>query len=205
MIAGGRDALERAVEGAEDDEQAGEADVRMLGLSARDVVVGVTASGQTPYVQGALRAAQASGCLTGVVVCNGAAPVCEMAEIAVVVEPGPEVIAGSTRLKAGTAQKLVLNMISTLIMVRLGRTMGNKMIGVRPTNAKLRARSISLVRDLTSSSEEEAETALICADWDVPLATLSLHLGSAHAAQHALAESGMNIAEAMAKAGLRPT
>jgi N-acetylmuramic acid 6-phosphate etherase len=204
LVAGGHEALVRAIEGAEDDEQAGKEDLLALGPTAQDVVVGVTASGRAGYVFTALQAAHQAGCLTAVVLCNGNAPIARMADLRVLVEPGPEIIAGSTRLKAGTAQKLVLNMISTLTMVRLGRTLDNRMIGVRPTNAKLRERSIGLVRELTSCSESEAEAALDRAEWDAPLAALSLHFGSLEDARRALTKSGMNVRDALLRADLGP-
>lgn len=160
LIAGGPRALTAAVEGAEDDEAAGARDLAALTLSARDAVVGLAASGRTPYVLGGLREARQRGALTVSVACNHPSPIAELAEIAIAPLVGPEVITGSTRLKAGTAQKLVLNTLSTGVMVRLGKTFGNLMVDVQPTNAKLRERARRIVADATGLSPEAATTLL---------------------------------------------
>jgi N-acetylmuramic acid 6-phosphate etherase len=145
FIAGGDVALRRAVEGAEDDPEAGAADVARAGVGAADVVVGLAASGATPYVLGAVRAARARGAFTAAVVCNPGAPLSREAEVAIEVEVGPEVITGSTRLKAGTAQKLILNLLSTASMIRAGKVYGNLMVDLTATNAKLRRRAVRIV------------------------------------------------------------
>lgn len=163
-----------AREAAEDDVTAGAGAVEELGVSDRDAVVGVSASGRTPYVLAALDRARAAGAVTvGVVSAHGSelSPVVDH-ELAVVV--GPEVIAGSTRLKAGTAQKLVLNTISTVAMIRLGKTYGDLMVDVRASNAKLAARARRIVRVATGVSEDEADTALAAADGSAKVAVVAL-------------------------------
>jgi N-acetylmuramic acid 6-phosphate etherase len=163
-----------AREAAEDDTGAGARAVEEVGVSARDAVVGVSASGRTPYVLAALERAQAAGVLTvAVVAAHGSelSPVVDH-ELAVVV--GPEVVAGSTRLKAGTAQKLVLNTISTVAMIRLGKTYGDLMVDVRASNAKLAARARRIVRVATGVSDEEAEMALAAADGSAKVAVVAL-------------------------------
>ena len=144
IIAGGPPALTRAVEGAEDDEAAGRRDLEARGVGAGDVVVALSASGRTPYCLGALKAAREAGAFTVAVTCNPGSAMGAVADLAIEVVVGPEVLAGSTRMKAGTAQKMVLNMLSTGAMVRLGKCYGNLMVDVRPTNEKLveRARRI---------------------------------------------------------------
>ena len=163
-----------AREAAEDDVTAGAGAVEELGVSDRDAVVGVSANGRTPYVLAALERARAAGAVTiGVVSAHGSelSPVVDH-ELAVVV--GPEVIAGSTRLKAGTAQKLVLNTISTVAMIRLGKTYGDLMVDVRASNAKLAARARRIVRVATGVSEDEADTALAAADGSAKVAVVAL-------------------------------
>jgi N-acetylmuramic acid 6-phosphate etherase len=163
-----------AREAAEDDARAGARAVEELGVSSGDAVVGVSASGRTPYVLAALERARAAGAVTvAVVAAHGSelSPVLDH-ELAVVV--GPEVIAGSTRLKAGTAQKLVLNTISTVAMIRLGKTYGGLMVDVRASNAKLEARARRIVRVATGVSEDEAEAALAAADGSAKVAVVAL-------------------------------
>ena len=172
LIAGGHEALVASVEGAEDDEAAGARDVAEQGVGPGDAVVGVAASGGTPYVVAALRAARERGALTIAIANNAASPMAREADYVIEVVTGPEVVAGSTRLKAGTAQKLVLNMLSTATMVRLGRVFGNRMIDVAVTNAKLRARAIGIVRDLADTDEASAEALLDAADREVRTAVL---------------------------------
>ncbi|MEJ5310037.1 MAG: N-acetylmuramic acid 6-phosphate etherase [Anaerolineae bacterium] len=145
LIAGGEVALMTAVEGAEDDREAGARDIAALDVSALDSVVGVAASGSTPYVLGGLEEARRRGALTVSLACNRPAPIHELVDVVIAPIVGPEVITGSTRLKAGTAQKMVLNMLSTGVMVRLGKTYGNLMVDVQATNAKLRARARRIV------------------------------------------------------------
>jgi len=173
LIAGGRRALTEAVEGAEDDTAAGARDLRGVRCSPHDVVVGITASGRTPYVLGALEYARRVGARTVAVACNRATPVAHLAEISIVAETGPEAIAGSTRLKAGTAQKLILNMLSTAAMIRLGRVYDNWMAGVSPSNRKLRARAVGILVEATGAKAAEAGRALKAAG-DIRLALIML-------------------------------
>jgi len=174
ILAGGPDAVRVAVEGAEDDPDAGADAIAGRGVGPRDVVFGITASGRTPYVLGAVRAARRRGAVTIGLSCNPTTPLSSIVDHAIEVPVGPEVVAGSTRLKAGTAQKLVLNMVSTIAMVRLGKTYGNLMVDVRITNAKLRDRALRIVQRVTGAPRPEAETALETAGHDVKLAILLL-------------------------------
>jgi N-acetylmuramic acid 6-phosphate etherase len=174
VIAGGDAAIRTAIEDAEDDEAAGEHDVRALDVSAADAVVGLSASGRTPYVAAALRAASEVGALTVAVACHRPSRIGALAEHSVEVPVGPEFIAGSTRLKAGTAQKLVLNMISTITMVRLGKTYGNVMVDLQPTNAKLRARAERAVMSITGVAAGTASAVLAATGWSVKEAVLAL-------------------------------
>lgn len=174
VIAGGRTALLTAVEGAEDDPRAGADDLAALGVNATDTVVGLAASGRTPYVIGALDAASAAGATTVSVACNSPAQISAHARIAVEVATGPEVLTGSTRLKAGTAQKMVCNMISTAAMVRLGKTYGNLMVDMRPSNAKLRDRAVRIVAQATGAARAEAQVALDAAGGRTKVAIVML-------------------------------
>ncbi|MFD8704079.1 N-acetylmuramic acid 6-phosphate etherase [Kitasatospora sp. NPDC059648] len=164
LIAGGRTAVTEAVEGAEDRTDLAEADIAALGLTPADTLVGVSASGRTPYPLAAVRAARASGALTVGLACNRGSALVAAAELGIEVEVGPEVLAGSTRLKAGTAQKLVLNLLSTAVMVRLGRTYGNLMVDLRATNAKLRDRARRIVAEATGADEAAVRRALTATD-----------------------------------------
>ncbi|MBW4095048.1 MAG: N-acetylmuramic acid 6-phosphate etherase [Acidobacteria bacterium] len=156
IIAGGAEAITNAVENAEDDTDAGRADMAALTLTPHDVVVGISASGRTPYVIAAIEAARTTGATTVGFACNVGSPLAKAATMGLEIEVGPEFLAGSTRLKSGTAQKLVLNMISTLAMVRLGKTYKNLMVDLRATNAKLQARS---QRTVMAAAEVDAATA----------------------------------------------
>ena len=160
LIAGGREALQRAVEGAEDSPEQGAGDLRDITLSQRDVVVGIAASGHTPYVIGALNFAKQAAAGTVGLSCNPGSPVSETADIGIAVAVGPEVLSGSTRMKAGTATKMVLNMLTTGAMVKLGKTYGNLMVDLQATNSKLVQRSISIVQQLTELSESDARELL---------------------------------------------
>ena len=173
-IAGGLAALTSAVESAEDDEKSGEDEIVASGIGPRDVAIGLSAGGAAPYVVGALRAALAHGALTIAVVNTVASPLAAMAQIGIALLVGPEVIAGSTRLKAGTAQKLVLNMISTAVMVKLGKVHGNWMVDLQANNAKLRARAERLVGHLSDVSVEEARAALIANGWQIKNSVIQL-------------------------------
>jgi N-acetylmuramic acid 6-phosphate etherase len=177
VIAGGPDAVAVAQEAAEDDSGAGSADLSAVDIGADDAVVALSASGGTPYVLGAVRAARAAGALTVGVVCARASELGELVDHEVAAVVGPEVIAGSTRMKAGTAQKLILNTISTVSMVRLGKTFGNLMVDLVASNAKLRARARRAVALATNATEEQVETALETADGDAKVAIVSLLSG----------------------------
>lgn len=156
IIAGGDTALRNAVENAEDDMNAAWEDLKSKQLHKFDTIIGIAASGTTPYVIGGLRAARNQGLLTGAIVCNPDSPVAAEAEIAIELIVGPEYVTGSTRMKSGTAQKLVLNMISTATMIQLGRVKGNKMVNLKPTNLKLRNRAIRIICDSTGVDENRA-------------------------------------------------
>jgi N-acetylmuramic acid 6-phosphate etherase len=188
LLAGGRDALFVAVEGAEDNREQGGADVRAVQPTAHDVVIGLAASGGTPYVLGALAAARAAGALTLGIANNPDAPVAAVAEIGITLDTGSEVISGSTRLKAGTAQKIALNTLSSAIMVRLHKVYGNLMVDVMPTNAKLYRRAIALTARATGASEVDAQAALESCRYRVKVAIVMLRRGlDAAAAEAALA------------------
>jgi len=183
IIAGGPTALWSAVEGAEDDADAGGRAVAFRGVTARDVVVGIAASGRTPFVWGALREARRRGAVTILLCFNPHVEVARDARptLVIAVDVGPEVLTGSTRLKAGTATKLVLNALSTLAMVRLGKVKSNLMIDLRGTNAKLRDRAVRIVRDVTGADEASARAALEASRWKV--ATACSELGRLRARQ----------------------
>lgn len=185
VIAGGPVALTTAVEGAEDDEAAAVRDLDALGLTADDVVVGISASGRTPYVIAAVLEARRRSALSVSVACNPDSAAGREADIAIDVVVGPEFIAGSTRLKAGTAQKLVLNMLTTLAMVRCNKTYGNRMVDVRATNEKLIARSFSLVLDVTGAASSDVAAALDAADGEVKTAIAMILSGSSAASVRA--------------------
>ncbi|MEU8249300.1 N-acetylmuramic acid 6-phosphate etherase [Nonomuraea sp. NPDC048916] len=189
VIAGGPDALTRSVEGAEDDGEAGAAAMAGLEVGALDSVVGVSASGHAPFVLGALSEATRRGALTVGLSCNDGAPLSAAAEHAIEVVVGPEVVTGSTRLKAGTAQKLVLNMISTISMVRLGRTYGNKMIEMSAMNNKLAGRALRMVMDITGADHDTAEKALASAGGHAKTAVVMIRHGLDAEGARALLES----------------
>jgi N-acetylmuramic acid 6-phosphate etherase len=194
LLAGGAHASPLEQEAAEDDGDAGSADVAALDLRAEDFVVAVSASGRTPYVLGAVRTTTAAGARTACVVSVRGSELAEAVEHAIVVEVGPEFLAGSTRLKAGTAQKLVLNMLSTISMIRLGKTFGNLMVDVSATNDKLRARVRRIVRTATGASDEQVEQALAAADGDAKVAIVSLLAGiGADEARARLDDAGQSI------------
>jgi N-acetylmuramic acid 6-phosphate etherase len=156
LIAGGDNAIRKAVEFAEDDTQQGWKDLKAYKINKKDVLVGIAASGTTPYVMGALKEARKKGVLTGCIVCNKKSPVAEAAEFPVEVVVGPEFVTGSTRMKSGTAQKLVLNMLSTSVMIKLGKVKGNKMVDMVPTNNKLVARGAQMIMDEAKVPEKKA-------------------------------------------------
>lgn len=173
VIAGGNAALTRAIEGAEDHPEYAERDLRECSLDARDVVVGIATSGRTPYVIGGLNYARELGCHTIGLSCNSESEIAAAAELMITPVVGPEVISGSTRLKAGTATKMVLNMLTTGTMVRLGKTFGNLMVDLKATNQKLLERSRRIVSMLAEVSEERAEQLLRQCDGEVKTAIVS--------------------------------
>ncbi|MGW3630865.1 N-acetylmuramic acid 6-phosphate etherase [Streptomyces sp. NPDC005122] len=174
LIAGGPGAMVTSVEGAEDSRELAAADLEALSLTPDDTVVGISASGRTPYAVGAVEHARARGALTIGLSCNAHSALAAAAEHGIEIVVGPELLTGSTRLKAGTAQKLVLNMFSTITMIRLGKTYGNLMVDVRSSNEKLRARSRRIVALATGASDEEIEQALTATDGEVKNAILAL-------------------------------
>ncbi|WP_434314372.1 N-acetylmuramic acid 6-phosphate etherase [Erwinia persicina] len=174
LIAGGPGALLKAVEGAEDDEQLGIADLQALNLTPNDMVVGIAASGRTPYVTGALRFARQQGCRTAAISCNPDSPIAREALIAISPVVGPEALTGSTRLKSGTAQKLVLNMLSTGAMVKIGKVYQNLMVDMLATNIKLVDRARRMVCEATGCDAQLAENALQQAQYEVKTAILMI-------------------------------
>ena len=177
LLAGGQEAVFRAVEGAEDSEETGGRDLRKRGFCRDDVVCGIAASGRTPYVIGALRYAKSLGAPSIALCCNEEAPILALADIGIAVDVGPEVIAGSTRMKAGTAQKLILNMLSTATMISLGKVYRNLMVDLRVTNQKLAERAQRLVMQLADSDEGQAAALLSETDNDVKTAVVMARLG----------------------------
>ena len=174
-LAGGDRALKQAVEGAEDDRAAGAA--ALTGAGPHDLVLGLTASGAAPFVGAALERARAGGAFTALITANPAAPLAGLADVCVCADTGPEAVTGSTRLKAGTAEKLLLNSFSTALMVRTGRTYSNLMVHVAPANAKLRARQRRLLAQATGTPADRCATALADADGDLRVALVTLLSG----------------------------
>ena len=198
LIAGGEEAITRSVEGAEDSAEQGQADLAAHAFTAHDVLVGIAASGGTPYVVGGLTYARSLGAPAIAVVCNPGSPLAAAADIAIEVVTGPEILTGSTRLKAGTAQKLVLNMLSTGAMVRLGKVYGNLMVDVQPTNAKLRQRAVRIVAASSAVGQAEAENLLIAAGWRVKTAVVMGLAGvSAAEAEARLRRAGGHVRRAL--------
>ena len=174
IIAGGKEAIFRAKEGAEDSKELAVEDLKFKSLNENDTVVGLAASGRTPYVIGGLNYANEIGALTVAVTCNADSEVSKAAKISIAPVVGPEVVTGSTRLKSGTAQKLVLNMLSTGVMIKLGKVYGNLMVDVRATNAKLVERAKKIVCEATGVQREEAEKILEETNFDVKLSIFML-------------------------------
>ncbi|MGP4046435.1 N-acetylmuramic acid 6-phosphate etherase [Streptomyces sp. 2A115] len=201
LVAGGPTAMTTSIEGAEDSSELATEDLSALDLSPDDVVVGISASGRTPYAIGAVEHARALGALTIGLSCNADSALAAAADHGIEVVVGPELLTGSTRLKAGTAQKLVLNMLSTITMIRLGKTYGNLMVDVRASNEKLRARSRRIVSLATDASDDEVETALAATDGEVKNAILTI-LGDVDGptAARLLEESGGHLRAALAAA-----
>jgi len=200
LLAGGKRAMSEAVEGAEDDADAGAFDLLRAGLTARDAVVGIAASGATPYVRGALREAKAKGSLTVSVVCRPGTPLLAEAEIGILLDTGIEVLAESSRLKAGTAQKIALNMLSTAVMSRRGLVYEGEMVAMQPTNEKLKRRATRIVAQLAKVSEEKAEDLLRRVNWHLPSALIAAKWGlSAEAAADYLSKKNSNVAAALSQ------
>ena len=177
VIAGGDAALRRSIEGAEDDAAAAARALDDLGVAARDAVVGLSAGGRTPYVRGALSRAREVGAFTVALTCNATAPIVEGVDVVIAPQVGPEVVAGSTRLKSGTAEKLVLNMLSTGAMVRLYKTYGDLMVDLRAVSAKLRERAVRILRETTGADDARCRDALEATDWALKPAILMLRAG----------------------------
>ncbi|MEU6088875.1 N-acetylmuramic acid 6-phosphate etherase [Streptomyces sp. NPDC047085] len=202
LIAGGREAMVTSVEGAEDSKELARADLDALKVAADDSVVGISASGRTPYAVGAVEHARGLGALTVGLACNEHSALAAAAEHGIEVVVGPELLTGSTRLKAGTAQKLVLNMLSTITMIRLGKTYGNLMVDVRASNDKLRARSRRIVALATGASDAEIERALTESGGEVKNAILAILADvDGPTAARLLEESGGHLRAALAVAG----
>ncbi|MEU9214159.1 N-acetylmuramic acid 6-phosphate etherase [Streptomyces sp. NPDC048415] len=201
LIAGGPSAMVTSIEGAEDSKELAAADLEALSLTPDDTVVGVSASGRTPYAVGAVEHARVRGALTVGLSCNADSALAAAADHGIEIVVGPELLTGSTRLKSGTAQKLVLNMLSTITMIRLGKTYGNLMVDVRASNEKLRARSRRIVALATGASDEEIERALATTDGEVKNAILTI-LGEVDGptAARLLAESKGHLRAALAAA-----
>ena len=200
VIAGGERALRHAVEGAEDDPGLGAEAMRERGVGARDVVVGIAASGRTPFVLGAMGFAGQVGALAVGMSCVPGSPVEQAGELAITMDTGAEVLTGSTRLKAGTATKLVLNMISTAVLARLGYVHGNLMVNVQPTNGKLRDRAVRIVGELAGLGRVEAEAALERAGGEVKTAVVVARLGvDAGVARGRLAGAGGALRKVLAE------
>jgi N-acetylmuramic acid 6-phosphate etherase len=206
LIAGGPSALTRAVEGAEDDPDRGAADLAALGATSRDLVVGIATSGRTPYVLGAVREARARGAATVGISCNRPSLLGQQVDLEIALLVGPEIIAGSTRLKAGTATKMVLNMISTGAMIRIGKTLGNRMIDLQPTNQKLRIRSRRILRELAGVDDDRAAEILSSCGGRLKLAlVVALARVSPDEAQSLLdAHAGQVRASVIARTGVDP-
>jgi N-acetylmuramic acid 6-phosphate etherase len=201
VIAGGRRALTHAVEGAEDNRAQGARDMAARGLTAKDAVLGIAASGGTPYVLGALEFAKRKGAVTIGLTSNARTPITQMAQISIVVRTGPEAITGSTRMKAGTAQKLVLNMLSTAVMIRLGRVYDNWMIGVALTNRKLQARGLRILREASGAGVAESTRALRQSGHNLAAALIMLKTGaSAREAQRLLRATHGHVHNALHRA-----
>ncbi len=198
VIAGGYDALYKAVEASEDDQEAGATDLKKRGVNGKDAVVGIAASGRTPYTIGALEYAKNLGCFTVALTCNVDSAITKVAEVSIVPVVGAEVIAGSSRLKAGTSHKLILNMISTETMIQLGYVSGNRMTNVLPKNIKLKERSLRILMAETNLDETSAQNLMNQAKGDLRIAIVMHKAGtSREAAEKALQESGNVIEKAI--------
>lgn len=199
LIAGGEGAFVKAVEGAEDSRELGKADLEAIGLTQKDLVVGIAASGRTPYVLGGLAYANSLGCKTAAISCNPGSALGKEARLAIEVAPGPECLTGSTRLKAGTAQKLILNMISTATMVGCGKAYSNLMVDVMQTNEKLVVRAQNIVMEATGVSRDSAKEAIALAGGSCKLAvTMILADCTVEEAKERLGRCGGSVRQAIA-------
>jgi N-acetylmuramic acid 6-phosphate etherase len=199
VIAGGYDALYKATEASEDNMQSGADDLKHRGVTSEDAVIGLAASGRTPYTIGALTYARQIGCFTACITVVPDSAITNAAEIAIVPIVGPEALTGSTRMKSGTAQKMVLNMISTVTMIRLGYVKGNRMTNVKPANEKLRDRSLRILIAETNLDETAAEKLIYSADGDLRVAILMHRTGASAAdAKRVLADNSFVIEKAVA-------
>jgi N-acetylmuramic acid 6-phosphate etherase len=200
LVAGGRAAMFEAVEGAEDDASAGARDLAAAGVTRKDVVVGISASGSTPYVAGALEEAKEAGAITVALVCHPGAALAKRADILILLETGTEVLAESSRLKAGTAQKIALNMLSTAVMAKRGLVYRDEMVAMKPMNEKLRKRAVRIVTEIGGVEGERAEDFLRKSNWNLPLALISAkwNLDASAAALH-LSKQNSNVAAALSK------
>jgi N-acetylmuramic acid 6-phosphate etherase len=199
LLAGGDEAMYTAVEGAEDSEELAVEDLKRVKLTADDCVIGIAASGRTPYTKAALEFGKQTGAFTISVTCNQDSAMAKIADISIAPVVGPEVINGSTRMKAGTAQKMVVNMLSTGAMIRLGKVYQNYMVHVQPTNEKLVKRAVKMIIELTGAKEELALKVLYEADKDVAAAIVMIECScSKNQAREALLESGGQVREAIA-------
>lgn len=197
LLAGGRDALLSSVEGAEDDSESGEAAMRELAPASCDVVIGVAASGRTPYTVAAVRAAAAAGALTVGLASNAGTALLEAVAHPILLDTGAEIVAGSTRMKAGTAQKIALNTLSTAVMLRLGRVYKGLMINMRLTNRKLRGRAVEIICEIADVDTSAAEAALEQADGDIKLAALIALGGTPQQSAASLEAAGGNLRTAI--------
>lgn len=194
LIAGGESALTRAAEGAEDRSQDGRRDLENISLTSHDVVVGIAASGRTPYILGAVEFAHEIGCVTVGIACNQPSLLLNQTDIKIALPVGPEVLTGSTRLKAGTAQKMTLNMMSTAVMVKLGKVYGNRMIDVMVTNEKLADRACRIAAEIAGISHDEAARLLQQTGNDVKLAiVVSIRHVTPDEARSLLTQAGDNL------------
>ena len=198
IIAGGDYALRNAIEGAEDDETLAERQLRDLDLVKEDVVIGISASGRTPYVAAGLAYANEVGCFTGAISNSPNALISNIASVGIEAITGPEVVTGSTRMKAGTAQKIILNMITTTAMIQVGKIFKGYMVDVQPTNLKLKQRATNILSKITNLSPEDARSVLEENDFDLKVAIISqIHHISAKEAEQLLQANQMNIVKAM--------
>lgn len=200
LIAGGDTALRNAIEGAEDDEELAQKQLEEIHLSKEDVVIGISASGRTPYVVSGLIYASQKGCFTGAISNSPQSTISQVATVGIEAITGPEVVTGSTRMKAGTAQKIILNMITTTAMIRIGKIFKGYMVDVQPTNQKLKQRAATILEKVTGIEKEEAVQMLEATDYDLKVAILSqLHGITSEESINLLKENHMNIVKAMKK------